>query len=161
VQVDNDIPTYNQYVAPQTLKSQQWLEKINTWTKKKKLKINEKKTKVMIFNYSTYKQFTTRLTVNDHPVEVINSTRLLGTIITDDLRWDKNTAHIVKKANARMELLRKVASFGTSIEELKNVYILFVRRQLEHPTTVWQSSLTEDNRKVSFEDYLKRKVSKL
>ena len=110
------------------------------------MKINEKKTKVMIFNYSTDKQFTTRLTVNDHPVEVTNSTRLLGTIITDDLRWDENTAHIVKKANARMELLRKVASFGTSIAELKNIYILFVRSQLEHSATVWHSSLTEDNR---------------
>ena len=110
------------------------------------MKMNEKKTKVMIFNYSTDKQFTTRLTVNDHPVEVTNSTRLLGTIITDDLRWDENTAHIVKKANARMELLRKVASFGTSIAELKNIYILFVRSQLEHSATVWHSSLTEDNR---------------
>ena len=45
-----------------------------------------------------------------------------------------------------MELLRKVASFGTSIDELKNIYILFVRIQLEHSATVWHSSLTEDNR---------------
>jgi hypothetical protein len=139
MQVANNIPTHNQYVA---LKSQQWLEEINTWTKNQKMKINEKKTKVMIFNYSTDKQFTTRLTVNDHPVEVINSSRLLGTIITDDLRWDENTAHIVKKENACMELLRKVAS----IAELKNIYILFVRSQLEHSATVWHSSLTEDNR---------------
>ena len=71
---------------------------------------------------------------------------MLGTIITDDLRWDENTAHIVKKANGRMELLRKVASFGTSIAELKNIYILFVRSQLEHSATVWHSSLTEDKR---------------
>ena len=45
-----------------------------------------------------------------------------------------------------MELLRKVASFGTSIEELKNIYFLFVRSQLEHSATVWHSSLTEENR---------------
>ena len=43
-------------------------------------------------------------TSNSENVEVINSTRLLGTILTDDLKWDLNVSTIVKKANARMEL---------------------------------------------------------
>ena len=72
---------------------------------------------------------------------MINSTKLLGTIIQGDL----NTANIVKKVNARMELLRKVASFGTSREELRNIYILFIRSLLEQSATVWHSSLTSDN----------------
>ena len=45
-----------------------------------------------------------------------------------------------------MELLRKVAGFGTSKAELKTIYILFVRSQLEHSATVWHSSLTEENK---------------
>ena len=65
--------------------------------------------------------------------------------MTLDVRWDLNTAHIVKKGNARMELLRRVASFGTSIEDLKNIYFLFVRSQLEQSAVVWHSSLTEEN----------------
>jgi hypothetical protein len=77
---------------------------------------------------------------------VINSTKLLGTIITSDLRWEENTSQIVKKSNARMELLRRVASFGTSVEDLKNIYFLFVRSQLEQSAVVWHSSLTEENR---------------
>ena len=100
----------------------------------------------MIFNFSQDKQFTTRLTVNNVPIDVINSTRLLGTIITNNLRWEENTSNIVQKANARMQLLRKVASFGTSVEELKNIYILFIRSQLEHSATVWHSSLTQENK---------------
>ena len=51
---------------------------------------------------------------------MINSTKLLGIILTDNLIWDMNTANIVKKANARMQLLRKVATFGTSQVELKD-----------------------------------------
>ena len=78
-------------------------------------------------------------------MEVLNSTKLLGTVITDDLRWDLNTSNIVKKANARMELLRRVAGFGTSVDELKDVYFLFVRSFLEPSATVWHSSLTEEN----------------
>ena len=45
-----------------------------------------------------------------------------------------------------MELLRKVASFGASTEELKEIYYLFVRSQLEQSAVVWNSSLTEENK---------------
>ena len=65
--------------------------------------------------------------------------------MTDDLKWDLNVASIVKKANARMELLRRVASFGTPSEDLKIIYTLFIRSLLEQSATVWHSSLTQDN----------------
>ena len=100
------------------------------------MKVNEKKTKCMIFNYTKNYQFTTRLTLNDNPIEVISSTRLLGTVIQDNLCWDLNTGELAKKANARMELLRRVASFCNDIQELKNIYILFVRSILEQSATV-------------------------
>ena len=107
--------------------------------------INQKKTKSMIFNHTDNYSFTIRFQLNGATVEVIDSTRLLGTIITEDLSWDQNTRNIVNKANARMQLLRKVASFGVPEEELKNVYILFVRSLLEQSAVVWHSSLTLEN----------------
>ena len=45
-----------------------------------------------------------------------------------------------------MQLLRKVASFGTSADELKDIYILYIRSILEKSATVWHSSLTEENK---------------
>ena len=44
-----------------------------------------------------------------------------------------------------MELLRRVAEFNTPIEDLKNIYILFIRSILEQSATVWHSSLTQEN----------------
>ena len=66
-------------------------------------------------------------------------------MITNDLKWEKNTQYLVQKANKRMELLRKVASFTTSIEEKKEIYILYIRSILEQSCVVWNSSLTEEN----------------
>ena len=83
------------------------------------MKINENKTKAMVFNFSKNNQFTTRLQVNNQPIEVIEHTKLLGTIVSNDLKWDLNIKNIVSKANARMQLLRKVAEFGAPIEDLK------------------------------------------
>ena len=113
------------------------------------MKINEKKTKAMIFNFTDSYQFTTRLQLNNQPVEVIESTRLLGTIVSNDLKWDLNTKYLVDKANARMQLLRKISEFGAPLEDLKNVYILFVRSILEQSATVWHSSLTQENKEES------------
>ena len=74
--VEADIPEHNQYIPPENLKSQEWLNKINEWTVSQKMLINEKKTKTMIFNYTKNYQFTTRLAINDKNIEVIDSTRL-------------------------------------------------------------------------------------
>ena len=109
------------------------------------MKINAKKTKTMLFNFTKDYQFDTRLHIENEKIDIIESTKLLGTVITSDLTWDLNTAEIVKKSNARMELLRRVAGFGTSIADLKNIYILFVRSQLEQSAVVWHSSLTQEN----------------
>ena len=100
----------------------------------------------MIFNCTNTHQFSTQLCLENEILEEVKSTKLLGTIITNDLKWDKNTEFIVQKANARMELLRKLSNFNVSIEDLKNIYVLFVRSQLEQSAVVWHSALTEENK---------------
>ena len=45
-----------------------------------------------------------------------------------------------------MQLLRKVASFDPSAEDLKEIYILFIRSILEQSATVWHSYITEENK---------------
>ena len=45
-----------------------------------------------------------------------------------------------------MQLLRKVASFDPPTEDLKDIYILFIRSILEQSATVWHSSITEENK---------------
>ena len=67
------------------------------------MKFNVNKTKTKIFNYTDKYQFTTRLAIENSPIEVIKSTKLLGTIITDDLRWDENCKNLIRKANMRMK----------------------------------------------------------
>jgi hypothetical protein len=101
--------------GPDNLQSEDWLTKINEWTLNQKMMINEQKTKNMIFNFKPKYPFATRLVL-----------KLLGTIISDDLRWDLNTANIVKKAKAHLQLLRTVASFSPPIVDLKTIKFLFI-----------------------------------
>lgn len=77
-------------------------------------------------------------------------TKLLGIIITNDITWSKNTRYIIKRANARMELLRKLVPFNPPIEDMKTVYILYIRSILEQSSNIWHSDLTIEDQ-VSLE----------
>ena len=96
--VPSDIPSNNGFIPSENLHTKNYIENINQWTKKQKMRLNFAKSKLMIFNPSRKYQFTTRLEINGQNLEVIEKTRLLGTILTNDLKWEENTRSIVQKA---------------------------------------------------------------
>jgi len=99
----------------------------------------------MIFNLADNYQFTTSLNLVDDPIEVVKKHKLLGLIISDDLKWDDNTDYLVKRAYARLEILRKMSSLITSVQDMKIIYIQYVRSILEQSCVVWHSSITVEN----------------
>ena len=99
----------------------------------------------MIFNFTNNYQFSTRLKLQNENLEIVKESKLLGVIMTDDLRWDKNTQYLIKEGYKRMQILRKAASFGAPIADKKQIYISYVRSALEQSCQVWNSRLTEQN----------------
>ena len=61
----------------------------------------------MIFNFTRKKQFSTRLILKDKIVETVKDTKLLGTIICDNLKWNKNTKSLVKKSPRKNGIVKK------------------------------------------------------
>ena len=80
-------------------------------------------------------------------VEMVKETSLLGTIITDQLTWDRITEELTKKGYKRMQLLNAAANFTRNRQDLKNIYLTFIRSILEQSAVVWHSSLTKKNRR--------------
>ena len=46
------IPVHNQFIPSENLLSEQYLKEISNWTNAKKMKLNERKTKNLVFNFS-------------------------------------------------------------------------------------------------------------
>ena len=114
------------------------MSEINNWTGQNKMKLNPRKTKAMIVNFTKNNQFTTNLTVKDEKAE---------TIITNDLKWNRNTEELVKDANRRMRLLHAASKYISNISDMKAIYTAFIRSKLDHSSVVWNSGITKANRK--------------
>ena len=113
LQIPSDIQTEHKFLPPANIKSQHYLDQIEEWTTNKKMKVNNKKSKYMIVNFTKNYQVNTRLKLEDKLLEQVNQTRLLGVMIDERLSWQSNTTFIVKKAYKRMTILHKLQSLET------------------------------------------------
>ena len=95
------------------------------------MKINEAKCNYMVFT-RTKEDFSTRLSVNDVQLEKISVTQLLGVWISEDMSWDKNCKEMCKKAYARLSMITKLKYVGVNIDDLLDIYKLFIRSVAEY-----------------------------
>ena len=62
------------------------------------MRLNKKKTKVMLFSNAKKHDFTPAMKINHEVLEVNEEMKLLGVNITNDLKWNQNTQYITSKA---------------------------------------------------------------
>ena len=108
-----------------------------------KMVINKKKTKVISFSKSRKWAFPPELHFSDGtPIEYISETRLVGVVVSQDLKWFKNTAYICQKARQRLWILRRMLKLDLDIYQMFDVYTKEIRSILEMAVPVWHSGLT-------------------
>ena len=93
----------------------------------------------MIVNFSSNFQANTRLKMEDNVLEEVKQTRLLGVIIDHQFSWQANTNYIVQKAYKRMSLLHRLYEFAVPMEDLREIYVLYIRSVLENSAVVWNT----------------------
>ena len=141
--VASDIGIDNSFLQTGNFNSQVYLDKVSDWTTVNEMKLNTEKTKYMIFNFSRKYQFNTRLELEGQLLDQVHETKLLGLVLRDDLSWKSNTEFITKKAYKRMIILKNLFHFNLPIEEMIDIYYLYIRSVVEQSAVVWHSSLTK------------------
>ena len=109
------------------------------------MEILAKKTKAMLVNFTGNHQFHTRMKLKGQNVELVDKMKILGTVITNLMSWTENCTLLIKKVNARMQLIQKVWSFGSTLHEMVGLWKTFCRSILEQTCVVWDSGLTNQN----------------
>ena len=146
--VASDIGIGQQFLPAENYPVQENLNEVARWTDNNLMRLNEAKCHYMIYT-RTHSDFTTRLTVNGQNLDQKEVSKLLGLWITEDLSWSRNCQEICKKAFSRLSMITKLKYAGVSIDDLLDIYILFIRSITEYCAVVFHSSLTqEQSRKI-------------
>jgi hypothetical protein len=135
----------NQILPQEASQVQKQLEEIHEYAVTNEMKVNHKKSKVMLFNTSQKYDFTPALAINNDKLEVVEELKLLGVKITNDLKWEQNTKYITTKAYSRLWMLRRLKSLGANNSELVDCFVKQARSVLEYCAVVWHPGLTQTN----------------
>jgi hypothetical protein len=119
------------------------LDGTNSWCEENDIVLNARKCKEILICFWKKKPNFQQLTVNDYPVEQVKSAKLLGLMLSSDLKWNEHVAYIVKKSSRRLYMLRLLKRAKADTKTLITVYISFIRPILEYCNQIWHFNIPE------------------
>ena len=75
---------------------------------------------------------------------LVKHVKLLGVIISNDLKWDTYVSNIVKQANISLSIFKLLNKFNCPKIHSLRVYLSFIRPLLEYACPVWHSQLSKE-----------------
>ena len=132
------LPNENNPLIPQ-------LQNIEQLCQENQMKINGDKTSIMLFNRSKTYDFQPQLFLGDKSLEVVETAKILGIVLSSDLKWKGHVSYITAKARKKLCMIRRVRELGGSISDMLTVFELQIRVLTEMACPAWNGALTGDN----------------
>ena len=124
------------------------LNNLHKYTVDNLMRINEPKTKIMLFNTSRNFDFPPEMKLpgSSSPdfLNVVEVTRLLGVQITTNLKWSEHTKYICKRANTKLWMLRRMKILRIDPDIITDFYFKEIRSICEMACQVFHSGLTKN-----------------
>ena len=112
---------------------------IHQFSSEHNMRLNPKKCKEMLVNSMHNRNFSLRsVFIGCNTVERVNTYKLLGAIICDDLRWVHHIECISKKASKRLHSVGFLKREVVAGDSILTVYLTTIRPILEYGVQVWQ-----------------------
>ncbi len=119
------------------------LEGITQWCARNNMSLNPRKCKEIFVCFWKNNPNFPPMIVDEQPIEVVKSAKLLGLIFQDDLKWNDHVNYIVKKSAKRLYMLRLLKRAHCDTKTLISVYFSCVRPILEYCAQVWHYNIPE------------------
>jgi hypothetical protein len=116
---------------------------LSVWCDENSMRINTKKTKEMLINFSKSLDRTkvSPLTINGSLIERVSSFKLLGVIFSSDLSWSQHISYILNKVAKRYFNIFQLARIGINPSDIISIYSAIIRSVLECTCPVWHCGL--------------------
>ena len=116
------------------------LEKVSIWLKLNKLSLNLTKTNFMLFKSSRKKvDQELRIKIKYHCITQVRSTKFLGTIIDEQLKWTEHINYIANKISRLTGILCKARHYVTR-SLLKSIYYALIYPHIFYGNVVWANA---------------------
>ncbi|GAA6226682.1 uncharacterized protein LOC117538897, partial [Lates japonicus] len=96
----------------------------------------------MVVDFRKNTASPTPIILCDSPVGAVESFRFLGTIITQDLKWELNISFLTKKAQQRMYFLQQLKKFNLPRIMMVHFYTSTIESILTSSITFWYTAAT-------------------
>ena len=130
-------------INPEENLLQQELNRFHTECIQNKFVTNEKKSSIMYFNNSRSLGFPPEFYLgNSAELEIKSTTKVLGIMIQDDLRWGAQVENMVRKASKKIWVLRRMRQLGVDEATITSYWVSEGRVHLEAGVPAWAGALT-------------------
>ena len=113
------------------------IERLRSWCNFNNLELNALKTVEMVVDFRKDPVPHLPLMLGGTQVEVVESCRFLGMVISRDLKWELNISTLLRKAQQRMYFLRQLRKYRLSRTMMSRFYSAIVESILTHSIITW------------------------
>ena len=117
---------------------------VNNWVNENRLCFNTTKCKYMLITRKKRPMHPPAILINGMPIDMVDSYKYLGLLISSDLSWSHHIDSICGKARKILGLLYRRFSHDAEPYALLQLYLSLVRPHLEYRSQVWDPHLQKD-----------------
>ena len=141
----DDMLLYRRISSPEDFNIlQNDVDAVNNWVNANHLCFNTTKCKYMLITRKKRPLNTPAILINGIPLDMVDSYKYLGLLISSDLSWSHHIDSICSKARKILGLLYRRFSCDTEPHALLQLYLSLVRPHLEYGSQVWDPHLQKD-----------------
>ena len=142
ISVINSTKSHVEFHPPDV--SQQLINQCSAWATQNSMRLNAAKTKVMNLSLRKTLTMSSNLLMNEqHKVENVSSSKLLGVTIDEHLTFQTHVEEIKKAANRKSHGLLLLKQSGVNQESLVHLYKTRVIPTISHAAPSWYPFITQ------------------
>ena len=116
---------------------------VEAWSKSNMMRVNTKKTKEMVIDFTRKPREIDPLILSGSVTERVSVFKLLGVWISNDLTWEHHIHTICSKVSPRLYYLKQLKRSGLSKPDLITYYKTIIRPVTDYACPVWHPGLTK------------------
>ena len=119
------------------------LDQFSQWADENNMKLNPDKCATMTVCFMKNIPQFPPLRISSTELHTVECVKILGVLISSNLRWDKQVNRIYRKASNKIYMLKLLKKFHLPVADLLTVYKGYIRPLTEYAAPVWNAGLTK------------------